>query len=159
MRLVNQNSVPIEHRKSPKGAFELMRQHISVALGAPRDVGPWGGGHPFEVELASIPPGRKGYPYHAHAAQTEYYAVLAGRGSVVDETGASRPIGPGDHFIFLPGEAHQLVNDSAEELRYLVIADNHRADVTSYPKTGKRNLKPENRCIRPVEADYYEAEE
>src|ERR1700690_2450207 len=77
MHLVNSSSVPIEHRKSPRGSFEIVRRHISVALGAKRNVGAWGNGHPFEVEVAQIPPGKKGYPYHSHAAQTEYYAVLS----------------------------------------------------------------------------------
>jgi hypothetical protein len=36
MRIVNQSKVPIEHRSSPKGAYEIFRQHISIALGALR---------------------------------------------------------------------------------------------------------------------------
>ena len=159
MRIVNQSAVAAEHRKSPKGVFEIVRRHVSLALGGVKDVGPWGGGHPFDVELARIPAKRKGYPYHAHAAQTEYYVVLGGAGLVTDETGKVTPIKAGDHFIFLPGEAHQIANDSREDLEYLVIADHHRADVTTYPGTGKRMLKPEQRCIRAVEADYYEGEE
>jgi uncharacterized cupin superfamily protein len=159
MHIVNQSSVAIEHRKSPKGIYEIIRKHISVALGTTRDVGAWGGGHPFEVELARIPPGKKSFPYHSHAAQTEYYAVLAGNGIVKDEAGKDTPIKAGDHFIFLPGEAHQIANDSSADLEYLVIADNHRADVTTYPNTGKRQIKPEMRCIRPVAADYFEGEE
>jgi uncharacterized cupin superfamily protein len=159
MRIISQASVPAEHRKSPKGTYEIIRRHVSVALGAPRSVGPWGGGHPFEVEVARIPPGRKGYPYHSHAAQTEYYAVLSGRGTVIDEKGGRCPIAAGDHFVFLPGEAHQVLNDSGEDLEYIVIADNHRADLTTYPATGKRMLMPEARCVRPVPADYYEGEE
>jgi uncharacterized cupin superfamily protein len=130
-----------------------------VALGGIRSVGPWGGGHPFEVEVARIPAGKKGYPYHSHAAQTEYYIVLSGTGAVMDEKGQTTPIKPGDHFVFLPGEAHQIANDSATDLEYLVLADNHRADVTTYPKTGKRMLMPEARCIHPLDADYYENEE
>ena len=159
MHLVNTSAVPVDHRKSPKGIFEIIRKHISVALGTTRDVGPWGGGHPFEVELARIPPGKKGFPYHSHAAQTEYYAVLSGSGVVTDEMNQNTPIKPGDHFVFLPGEAHQITNDSSADLEYLVIADNHRADVTTYPKTGKRQIKPEMRCIRPEPADYYEGED
>jgi uncharacterized cupin superfamily protein len=159
MRLVNQSAVPTDHRESPKGSFEVIRRHMSVALGGIRDVGPWAGGHPFDVELARIPPKKKGYPYHAHAAQTEYYIVLAGAGSVIDEAGTHTAIKAGDHFIFLPGEAHQIANDSHGDLEYLIIADNHRADVTTYPKTGKRMIKPEARCIQPVHADYYEGEE
>jgi len=159
MQLVNSSSVPIEKRKSPKGSFEIIRRHISVALGSKRNIGPWANGHPFEVELAQIPPGKKGYPYHSHAAQTEYYAILSGSGIVTDEKGVDSPIKAGDHFVFLPGEAHQITNDSPDMLEYIVIADNHRADVTTYPSTGKRMLMPEARCIHPGAAEYYEGEE
>jgi len=159
MKIVNSAAVSAEHRKSPKGSFEIIRRHVSVALGTARNVGAWGNGHPFEVEIAQIPPGKKGYPYHSHAAQTEYYAVLSGSGVVTDGTGGRSQIKAGDHFIFLPGEAHQIANDSAEMLEYLVIADNHRADVTTYPATGKRMLMPEARCVNPSPTEYYDGEE
>jgi len=159
MRIINQSEVPIEHRKSPKETFGVLRRHVSLSLGGVKDVGPWGGGHPFDVELATLPPGKRGYPYHSHAAQTEYYIVVRGTGQVMDGSGTSTRIKEGDHFIFLPGEAHQILNDTDAELTYLVIADHHRADVTTYPKTGKRMIKPEYRCGRLVEADYYENEE
>jgi uncharacterized cupin superfamily protein len=159
MRLINQAAVPIEKRKSPKGDFELTRQHLSLALGGVRDVGPWGGGHPFDVERVTMPPGKKNYPLHSHAAQTEYYIIVAGTGQARDEAGRLLPLKAGDHFICLPGEAHQIVNDSDRELEYFVIADHHPADVSTYPKTNKRMIKPEGRCIRLEEADYYDGEE
>jgi uncharacterized cupin superfamily protein len=52
-----------------------------------------------------------------------------------------------------------MVNESEEVLEYIFIADNHRADVTTYPATGKRMLMPEARCVHPVSADYCEGEE
>jgi uncharacterized cupin superfamily protein len=159
MRLINQSNVPTDRKKSPKGVFALARQHVSLALGGVRDKGPWGGGHPFDVERVVLFPGKRNWPYHAHAAQTEYYIVLSGRGRVTDGKGRAHPVKPGDHFIFMPGEAHQIFNPSKGNLEYLVIADHHPADVTSYPNTGKRALKPEGRCVRVDEADYFEGEE
>jgi len=159
MQIANQTTVPIEHRKSPHGKFEVVRKHMSLALGGERDVGPWGGGHPFEVEVTRIPAGKRNYPFHSHAAQTEYYVVLSGTGVVMDDSGTSTPIKPGDHFIFLPGQAHQIESDSNSELEYIVIADSHLADITTYPKTGRRMLKPEKRCILPVDTNYYEDHE
>jgi uncharacterized cupin superfamily protein len=159
MRLINQAEVPVQKLRSPKGDYELSRQHVSVALGGARDQGPWAGGHPFEVERVVLAAGKRNYPYHAHAAQTEYYIVLAGAGRVIDEADRSVPIRAGDHFIVHPGEAHQLIAEAGGDLEYLVIADQHRADVTSYPRTGKRAIKPEGRCGRLDLADYYEGEE
>lgn len=159
MNKVNESVVSPEHRRSPGGSFQVLRRHLSDALGGNRDVGPWGGGHPFEVELATVPPGKKNYPHHSHAAQTEYYIILSGSGVFIDGHGHEHTIAAGDHLIVHPGEAHQIVNSGEHDLRYYVIADNHRSDVTSYPKTGKRLIKPEMRCIRVEEVDYYEGEE
>jgi uncharacterized cupin superfamily protein len=58
-----------------------------------------------------------------------------------------------------PGDAHQITCDAEEPLVYYVISDHHRADVTTYPRTGKRHLKPEYRVVTPQDADYYEGEE
>ena len=159
MHIVNERDVPVEQRESPKGVFGISRQHVSLALGGVKDVGEWGGGHPFDVELSTIPPGKKNYPHHAHAAQTEYYLIVAGRGTFIDGVGAAVPIRAGDHLIVPPGEAHQIVNDSDADLKYYVIADHHRADVTTYLKTGKRQIKPELRCVRMEDVDYYDGEE
>jgi uncharacterized cupin superfamily protein len=159
MHLINQSAVPVVKQKSPKGTFELARQHISLALGGIKDVGEWGGGHPFDIERTILPPGKKNFPYHSHAAQFEYYIVISGQGKAKDETGQLRPITAGDHFYCPPGEAHQIINDSSADLEYFVIADHHRADVSAYPGTDKRMIKPEYKVIRLTEADYYEGQE
>jgi uncharacterized cupin superfamily protein len=159
MRIINESQVSEEHRKSPKGAYEIFRKNLSLGLGGIKDVGPWGGGHPFDVELARIPPGKKNYPFHSHAAQTEYYIIISGSGLLNHGEDASQPVKAGDHIILLPGEAHELANTSEQDLVYFVLADHHRADVTSYPHTGKRQIKPEYRVVRLAEADYFEGEE
>lgn len=51
--------VPVEHRRSPKGTYEIYRQHVSLALGGVKDAGAWNGGHPFDVERFVLPPGKK----------------------------------------------------------------------------------------------------
>jgi hypothetical protein len=43
MQKIHLSAVPIEHRRSPKGRFELERQHVSLALGGLKDKGPWAG--------------------------------------------------------------------------------------------------------------------
>jgi hypothetical protein len=37
MRKIHLSAVPIELRQSPKGRFELERQHVSLALGGLKD--------------------------------------------------------------------------------------------------------------------------
>ena len=109
--------------------------------------------------MATIPPGKTGYPLHSHAAQTEHYIILHGSGLLRGADGAEQPITAGDHFICHPGEAHQLFNNSSADLTYYVIADHHRADVTTYANSGKCQIKPEYRCFRVEDVDYYDGEE
>ncbi len=159
MRKINEADLDVEERISPKGVFALQRQHISLALGGKRDVGVWDGGFPFDIERATLPPGKKNYPYHSHAAQWEHYIILAGSGRFLDEKGEWQPIVQGDHVVCRPGLAHQIWNSGDVDLSYYVISDHHQADVTSYPNTGKRQIKPEYKIIEYKEVDYFSGEE
>ena len=159
MKKINEADVEVEERSSPKGVFALRRQHLSFALGGKKDGGLWAGGFPFDVELATLLPGKKNYPFHSHAAQWEHYIILSGSGKFLDDDREWHSITVGDHLICEPGKAHQIWNDGDEQLRYYVIADHHPADVTSYPETGKRQIKPEYKVIQYKEVDYYEDEE
>ncbi|MGJ3241365.1 MAG: hypothetical protein ACFE0O_00190 [Opitutales bacterium] len=81
MKKVNLNDIEPEPWDSPKGTFAGRYQAVSIALG--RDPGSTDlmQRHPFDVEIATVPPGRKNYPYHSHSAQWEYYQVMSGRQS------------------------------------------------------------------------------
>jgi uncharacterized cupin superfamily protein len=159
MRIIHESAVPAEQRKSPKGNFEVLRKHMSLALGGVKDTGAWGGGHPFDIEVATIPAGKLNFPLHSHAAQFEYYIIVSGRGHAIAVDGSETPLKAGDHLTALPGEAHQFRAAADSALSYVVIADHHRADITSYPKTGKRHIKPEYRVVSVTEVDYYAGEE
>lgn len=159
LKRINESEVPSESRTSPQGKFAMERQHISLALGGVKDTGEWGGGHPFDIERTVLAPGKRNYPLHSHAAQWEQYIILSGRGKFLNAPDHAEDIGPGDHILCPPGEAHQIWNDGDEPLVYYVIADHHRSDVTTYPNTGKRQLKPEYRVVQVEDADYYDGEE
>ncbi len=159
MNKINISAVPTDHRRSPKGRFELKRQHVSLALGGIKDVGAWGGGHPFDIELATLPPGKANFPLHSHAAQTEYYIILSGTGFIHDGSDQTGRLVAGDHVICPPNDTHQIVNDGTEPLVFYVITDHHRADVGTYLRTGKRWLSPERRVVTVEDADYYAGEE
>jgi uncharacterized cupin superfamily protein len=158
MNKANQNQIDWVELKSPRGKFQLFRRHISLAMGGKKDTGTWGGGHPFDLELTRLPPGKTNWPYHAHAAQWEMYIVLSGRGQLRTSEGKS-DIGPGDCFIHPPGEPHQIHNTGTEDLVYYVIADNPQCDTGNYPDTGKWFAKPQRKCFEITEVDYYKGEE
>jgi uncharacterized cupin superfamily protein len=158
MNKINQNQVEWVEQKSPRGKYHLFRRFLSVALGGKRDLDTWGGGHPFELELTRIPPGKTNWPYHAHSAQWELYVVLSGHGQTRTPEGKSE-IGPGDCFLCSPGEPHQIHNSGTEDLVYYVIADNPQADITNYPDSGKWSIKPQRKSFEMTEVDYYKGEE
>ncbi len=166
MRKVNLKDVEWKERQSPKGKFHRFSKNISVGLGREPESLDLMKRHPFDVALIRIPKGKTYCPYHAHAAETELYLVVSGRGSVRDETG-SIIVGPGDAFLFQPGEAHQLSNAGDEDFLYYVIADNPRSGGTTgdscyYPDSGKWAVTKdctEEFVVKGIETDYWDGEE
>jgi uncharacterized cupin superfamily protein len=159
MKIAKLSSIPEERVGSPKGKYQLVRQSISQALGGIKNVGTWGGGHPFDVEQVRIAPGAANIPFHAHAAQWEMYVFTSGQGEVRGDDGVFA-IQAGDSVIFSPGQAHQIRNTGTDELIYLVIADHPVADIATYPDTpGKLVTRPGLKPFTMNEVSYYEPEE
>jgi len=166
MRKVNLKDIPEQERQSPKGKFGRMTKNISIALGRQPDSLDLTKRHPFDLALVRIPKGKTLCPYHAHAAESELYLVVSGRGNVRDKDGVTE-VGPGDAFLFQPGEAHQLSNAGDEDFVYYVIADNPRSGGTTgdscyYPDSGKWAVSkesPDYIIVQGTETDYYKDEE
>ena len=115
MRKVNVKDIPEKKRKSPKGKFRRFMKDISVALGREPESLDLSKRHPFDLTLVRIPKGKFLCPYHAHAAESELYLVVSGHGNVRDKNETTE-VGPGDAFLFQPGEAHQLWNAGMKTL-------------------------------------------
>src|SRR5947199_5971925 len=141
MRKINLKEIEEQERQSPKGKFGRFSKNISVALGREPESLDLSKRHPFDLALVRIPKGKTLCPYHAHAAESELYLVVSGRGTVRDKD-AITEVGPGDAFLFQPGEAHQLSNAGDEDFVYYVIADTQRSagargDFCYYPVSGE----------------------
>jgi len=148
MKKINIAKVPVESYKSPKGKFAQRYQGISIALGRR--------GHPFDLELTALPPGKANCPYHFHTAQWEMYVVISGTGQVRTSKGRTG-IRPGDVFICPPNEAHQIINNSKRDLKYYVIADNPVSEVCYYPDSDKWMIP--GKVVRVAKASYLDGEE
>jgi uncharacterized cupin superfamily protein len=158
MNVVHFPTLPADERHSPGKKFHSFCQNVSLALGGKRDTGPWGGGHPFDVQLRRIPAGAAVCPHHAHLAQWELFLVRRGEGTVrVGD--ATQPVRAGDVLLHPPGEAHQLLNTGAGELEVLIVADNPPLDAFYYPDSNKWGLRPPNRFFTLEEADYFAGED
>jgi uncharacterized cupin superfamily protein len=161
MRKVNLKDISEQERKSPKEKYHKFVKDVSIALGREPESFDLAKRHPFDLAMVRIPKNKSYCPYHAHAAESELYLVVSGRGKVRDKDGWSE-VEAGDAFFFGPGEAHQLANAGQEDFVYYVIADNPRGDTCFYPDSGKWAVITEGSeeiIVQGKEADYFDAEE
>jgi len=145
--------------ESPQGKFAGRGKEVSEALGRDPDSTDLNSRHPFDVEVATVPPGKSPYPFHSHSAQWEFYQVISGTGIARDKDGTTR-IEPGDAFLFKPGEPHQITNDGTADLVLFVVADNPIGESCHYPDSGKWLVQlPERKIMRSEGLKYYDGEE
>jgi uncharacterized cupin superfamily protein len=159
MRKVNTNELAEESWSSPNGKFVGSGKQVSEALGRNPASTDLRERHPFDVEIARVPPGKSNYPFHCHSAQWEFYHVISGRG-LARHHGGQTEITAGDAFIFQPGEPHQIVNNSSDDLVLYVVADNPIGESCHYPDSNKWLVQsPERRIFRDQNVPYFDGEE
>jgi uncharacterized cupin superfamily protein len=127
-RILNLEDVALD-RSAHGEKFEVMDGPISPRVGAKL----------LGYSIAVVPPGKRAYPFHAHHVNEEMFLVLEGRG-VVRIGDAEHPIRKGDVIAAPAGgrdTAHQIVNTSSEELRYLMVSTMLETEVIEYPDSSK----------------------
>jgi mannose-6-phosphate isomerase-like protein (cupin superfamily) len=166
MHKVNLKDISEQERKSPKEKYHKFVKDVSIALGREPESFDLAKRHPFDLAMVRIPKNKSYCPYHSHAAESELYLVVSGRGSIRDKD-ESTIVTTGDAFFFQPGEAHQVTNAGEEDFVYYVIADNPRSgrgvgDSCYYPDSGKWAVAKEGGeevIVKGKETDYYDGEE
>lgn len=96
------------------------------------------GARKLGYRLVVLPPGMRAWPRHAHHVNEELFIILSGSGTAV--IGDERVPVREDDVIAAPpdpDEAHQLINESDTDLRYLAVSTMEEPDVVSYPDSGK----------------------
>lgn len=123
----NFNEAPLQHSlREPlydSHGVRLARGTAARKLGASFDI---------------LEPGKRACPYHFHHAQEEMFVVLEGAGTlrVADEM---IPVKAGD-VMFIPAGpdyAHQIVNTSAAQLKYLSVSTMEAPEICEYPDSDK----------------------
>ncbi len=91
--------------------------------------------------LVVVAPGKKAWPYHLQHANEEMFVILEGEGTFRYD-GERYPIKAGDVISTKVGKgtAHQIINSSEAELRYLAISTMIHPEVAEYPDSGKRAM-------------------
>ena len=125
--IVNLGDLPLEEY-GKGGNFAAMLGRVGATLGT-RQIG---------CTLVVLEPGKRAWPYHLHYGQEELFVVLEGEGTLRYD-GDEYPVRAGDVILTPPGPdtAHQIVNTSAQALRYLALSGTQLPDVCYYPDSGK----------------------
>lgn len=110
------------------GSFEVRGTRVGAAAGATQ----------LGATVYELAPGKRNMPYHAHFGIEEVLVVLKGAPTLRTPDG-ERELSEGDVVAFPAGRAgaHQLVNRSAEPVRFLMLSSKAPADVIEYPDSGK----------------------
>jgi len=88
----------------------------------------------FGVNLTRLAPNAISALRHAHSKQDEFIYILQGHPTLQTDAGPTR-LSPGmcAGFKAGSGRAHNLINQTAEEVVYLEIGDRAAGDEASYP--------------------------
>lgn len=99
------------------------------------------GGKQLGCSMMELPPGKRSFPLHWHAANEEAIYVLEGKGSILIGE-VEHAICAGDYVALPAGplSAHQMINTSHEVLRYICFSTMIPTDITVYPRSGKVGL-------------------
>ncbi|MEQ5817165.1 cupin domain-containing protein [Marinobacter sp. NFXS11] len=112
--------------KGDGGKFQFKHARIGAMLGLKK----------LGCGLFVVPPGKCAFPYHAHSTMEEMCIILEGEGTL-RQNDTEQPIRGGDVIGSGLGDAHQIINTSDSDLRYVVISNNENVDVVSYPDSDK----------------------
>jgi uncharacterized cupin superfamily protein len=127
-RVVNIDELKLEHFE--KGAkFASASARIGPTIGA-KDLG-----YSYDV----VQPGKSACPFHSHRAEEEMFFIVRGTGTLRYGS-ETRKIRTGDFIccpVGGPETAHQIVNDSNEELAYISVSTMMPAEVCEYPDSKK----------------------
>jgi uncharacterized cupin superfamily protein len=148
--IINYSSENLLFENSPLEEYQIFSS---------KDVAKSSGLHGIKGNLRLLKSGKYSCPYHFHHADQEIFVILEGKGMLRTEEGL-RIIKKGDTLFFPAGKAgaHQVKNDSEEDLVYLDLKIAQGFDACEYPDTNKINLNGNELFEKGRVVDYFEGE-
>ncbi|MHC8332258.1 cupin domain-containing protein [Pseudomonas sp. LB3P25] len=124
---------PLPEAFAPTGdtadRYRQRQARIGQQLGAQR----------LGYRLYALEPGMRGSPFHSHRVNEEMFYIVAGEEEI--RLGTERfSVRAGDVIACPPGgpeTAHQIINTSNAELRYLAVSTQQSPEICEYPDSGK----------------------
>jgi uncharacterized cupin superfamily protein len=157
VRVANINDPHFDEPREQPG-FRALRSRLGRQAGSER----------LGMSLWVLPAGQAAYPYHHHFTDEELIVVLDGTPTLRTPDGL-RELASGEVVSFPRGEggAHQLINGTAQTVRFLPLSTSGEPDIVIYPDSGKLGAVerlPEggglNEMFRLDDAvDYYDGEQ
>jgi uncharacterized cupin superfamily protein len=88
----------------------------------------------FGVNITTLAPGAVSALRHAHTTQDEFIFIVSGSPTLYTDAGGQL-LAPGmcTGFKAGTGDAHRLVNESAQDVVYLEVGDRSAGDEATYP--------------------------
>lgn len=109
-------------------------------------VGPLLGAQKLGYNVTVVPPGKRAFQFHSHRVNEELFFILEGEGEVRIGSETFK-IKKGDFIAHPPGgpeTAHQILNTSDKELKYLAISTKLSPEIAEYPDSKKFGVLAEN---------------
>ena len=131
------NISDLEFKPSPVPMPDSVKEKFDGATMA--FVGPLIGAQKLGYNITVLPPGKRAFPFHNHHVNEEMFFILEGVGEV-RIGGETFSIKKGDFIACPPGGAefaHQIVNTSSGELRYLAVSTKLSPEIAEYPDSKK----------------------
>ena len=96
------------------------------------------GAEKLGVSVFELPPDQRSFPYHLHHGNEELLVVLEGSVSVRGERG-EETLNRDDAVLFPIGRAgaHQVINRTEQNARFMIVSTMVAPDITEFPDTGK----------------------
>lgn len=103
------------------------------------------GAQKLGYSVTAVPPGKRALPFHNHRISEEMFFVLEDEGEV--RIGKSCcPIRSGDVIARPAGgpeTAHQIINTSTVDIKYLAVSTQRSPEIAEYPDSGKLGVLAE----------------
>jgi len=159
--VIHLSEVPVDKINTPQGSsFGGLRQRVGMHIGAQR----------LGYSFFTVPPGKAAFPYHTHAGNEEMIYVIGGEG-VLRFGKEEFPVEAGTFVACPPGSdfPHQLINNGAADLHYLVVSTMEYPDLSEYPDSNKvgayataavgANVGFRALYVRDSNVNYYDSED